>query len=60
MLLSLALGATVGALVGLGLIAAGRGRRDTELPFGSFLAVAALVALFLGPTLMRLLGWTRA
>jgi leader peptidase (prepilin peptidase) / N-methyltransferase len=59
-LLSLALGATAGALVGLGLIATGRGRRDTELPFGVFLAAAALVVLFLGPLLMRFLGWTRA
>jgi leader peptidase (prepilin peptidase)/N-methyltransferase len=59
-LLSLALGATAGALVGLGLIAAGKGRRDTELPFGTFLAGAALVTLFLGLLLMRLLGWIRS
>ena len=41
MLLTLGVGATAGALVGLALIATGRGRRDTELPFGTFLCAAA-------------------
>ncbi len=59
MLLTLAVGATGGALVGLTLIATGRGRRDTELPFGTFLCAAAAVVLFAGPTLVRLLGWAR-
>jgi len=58
MLLTLGVGATAGALVGIALIVAGRGRRDTELPFGTFLAAAALVVLFAGGSLVRLLGWT--
>jgi len=58
-LLSLGIGATVGALVGIGLIVAGRGRRDTELPFGTFLALGALPVLFGGDALMRMLDWTR-
>jgi leader peptidase (prepilin peptidase)/N-methyltransferase len=57
MLLSLALGSTAGALVGIGLIAAGRGRRDTELPFGTFLAAAALAVVFVREPLLRALGW---
>jgi leader peptidase (prepilin peptidase) / N-methyltransferase len=57
MLLTLGLGATAGAVVGLVLIASGRGRRDTELPFGTFLAAAAAVVLFAGPFLARALGW---
>jgi len=57
MLLTLGLGATAGAVVGLALIASGRGRRDTELPFGTFLAGAAAVVLFAGPALARALGW---
>jgi len=56
-LLTLLLGAGAGAAVGLTLIATGRGRRDTELPFGTFLAAAALVALFWGEGFMLLLGW---
>jgi leader peptidase (prepilin peptidase)/N-methyltransferase len=58
-LLSIGLGSLLGAAVGLGLIVAGRGRRDTELPFGTFLAAGALLTLFLGPPLMRALGWIR-
>ena len=59
MLLTLGVGATAGALVGLALIATGRGRRDTELPFGTFLCAAAGVVLFAGGAMMRLLGWIR-
>jgi leader peptidase (prepilin peptidase) / N-methyltransferase len=58
-LLTLGLGATVGAVVGIGLIAMGRGRRDTELPFGTFLAGATVVVLFVGSPLAILLGWVR-
>ena len=58
-LLTIGLGSVFGAVVGLGLIAAGSGRRDTELPFGTFLALGALVTLFAGAPLMRLLGWIR-
>ena len=42
----LVIGATVGALFGLGLIIAGRGSGKTELPFGTFLALAAIVWLY--------------
>ncbi|MEW6336834.1 MAG: prepilin peptidase [Acidobacteriota bacterium] len=56
--LSLVLGATAGAAVGIGLIAAGRGSRDTELPFGTFLCAGALPALFWGEGMARVLGWT--
>ena len=59
-LLTLGLGATGGAVVGIALIAAGRGKRDTELPFGTFLAGAAVVVLFLGNALAALLGWVRS
>jgi leader peptidase (prepilin peptidase)/N-methyltransferase len=58
-LLTIGLGSLFGAVVGVALVAAGRGRRDTELPFGTFLALGALVALFAGAPLMRLLGWIR-
>jgi leader peptidase (prepilin peptidase)/N-methyltransferase len=58
-LLTIGLGSCVGAVVGVTLIATGRGRRDTELPFGVFLSLAALVALFFGPEIVRALGWVR-
>lgn len=57
MLLTLALGSTAGAVVGIGLVIAGRGRGDTELPFGTFLVLGALASLFWGWRLMVLLGW---
>jgi leader peptidase (prepilin peptidase) / N-methyltransferase len=58
-LLTLGLGATLGAALGVALIALGKGRRDTELPFGTFLACAAALVLFAGPGLMVALGWVR-
>jgi leader peptidase (prepilin peptidase)/N-methyltransferase len=55
------LAATLGSLAGLGMMAAGRGGRRTALPFGTFLAVAALATVFYGrPALawyLGLLGW---
>lgn len=42
----LVIAATVGALVGLGLIAMGRGSGKTELPFGTFLALAVIFWLY--------------
>jgi len=57
MLLTLALAAVAGALVGVGLILAGKGSRETELPFGTFLCGAALVVLFSGPKLLALVRW---
>ncbi len=43
----LIVGAILGAAVGLGLMIAGRGSAKTALPFGTFLAIAALLYLFL-------------
>jgi leader peptidase (prepilin peptidase) / N-methyltransferase len=56
-LLTVCLGACGGAVVGVALIVSGRGRRDTELPFGTFLAAAALAVLFLGTPIMQALHW---
>lgn len=56
-LLTLVLGACTGAVVGLGLVASGRGRGDTELPFGTFLSAAALVVVLFGERLVVALGW---
>ena len=53
----LVVAAVLGALVGLALIVAGRGSGRTPLPFGSFLALAVIVWLYLPagwvPTLLR-------
>lgn len=38
-----------GALVGVGLIAAGRAKMTSRLPYGVFLAVGAVLALLIGP-----------
>lgn len=46
-------GSLAGSLVGLGLIVAGRGNRLTALPFGTFLAPAAWLVLFLGEAVWR-------
>jgi leader peptidase (prepilin peptidase)/N-methyltransferase len=46
-------GALLGALVGLALMVMGRGTAKTALPFGTFLALAALLYLFL-PAAWRL------
>ncbi|NWG00614.1 MAG: prepilin peptidase [Thermoanaerobaculaceae bacterium] len=56
-LLSLCFGACAGAVVGVALMATGRGRADTELPFGTFLAGAAALVLFFGEAAMAKLGW---
>ncbi len=52
-------GSLVGSLVGLGLILARRGNRLTALPFGTFLAPAAWLVMFLGQPLWQryLLLW---
>jgi leader peptidase (prepilin peptidase) / N-methyltransferase len=44
--------ALLGALVGLALIASGRLRLGSKLPFGAFLAVGGVIALFWGPALL--------
>jgi leader peptidase (prepilin peptidase)/N-methyltransferase len=59
MLLTLALGAVAGALVGVGLILLGKGSRQTELPFGTFLCAAAVVVLFLGEKLLTFWSWSQ-
>lgn len=53
MLVTLFFGSLSGALVGVTLLAAGRGHLKTRLPFGTFLAFGALVALFAGPSIAR-------
>jgi len=52
--LSLLLGAFAGAFLGLTMMAVGRGGMKSQLPFGAFLAVGGLVALFFGPALIAL------
>ena len=44
--LTVVIGAAVGATVGLALIALKRIRRDQYIPFGPFLALGAVVAMF--------------
>ncbi len=52
--LAVFLGALFGAVAGGLLMAAGRVQRRSALPFGSFMALGALVALFAGPELWDL------
>jgi len=44
----------LGAIIGVGLIIAGKGGRKSRIPFGPFLAAGALIALFWGPTIWEL------
>lgn len=48
----LLLSTLAGALVGLGLTVAGRGSMSSKLPFGVFLAIAALAASLVGDSLL--------
>ncbi len=48
----LMIAAILGAVVGLTLIAAGRGSGRTALPFGTFLALAVIVWLYLPPSVL--------
>ena len=48
------LGALSGAIAYAALVATGRLERGTALPFGTFMAVGGLVALFAGPQLLSL------
>jgi leader peptidase (prepilin peptidase)/N-methyltransferase len=48
MLLTIVLSSLVGSVVGLGLIVTGRGSMKHALPFGTFLAAAAMLAIFVG------------
>ncbi len=52
MLLTLVLASLAGSVVGLALIAARRGHLGSKLPFGSFLAVGAIVAALAGPNIV--------
>ncbi len=52
MLLTLVVASLAGSVVGLGLIAAQRGHLGSKLPFGSFLAIGAIVAALAGPDLV--------
>jgi leader peptidase (prepilin peptidase)/N-methyltransferase len=53
LVLTLLLASAGGALVGIGLMARGRADGRTPLPFGTFLAGAALCALMAGPALWQ-------
>ena len=53
-LVGLFTGFLTGAVVGVALMAAGRKGRKSKIPFGPFLAIGALVALFFG---QQLLDW---
>lgn len=52
MLLTLVLASFAGSLVGLGLMASGRGTMQAALPFGTFLALGALVAAVAGDPIL--------
>lgn len=51
--LALAIGSVVGSVLGLALIATGRIRRDTPLPFGAFLGVGIFLAYLYGESLWQ-------
>jgi leader peptidase (prepilin peptidase)/N-methyltransferase len=53
-LVTLMIASLTGSVVGVGMMAAGRGTMKYALPFGCFLAVGAAIAATVGP---RLLGW---
>jgi leader peptidase (prepilin peptidase)/N-methyltransferase len=56
LLLTLLLASTAGSIVGVALVASGRGRWQSRLPLGSFLSAAGILAVFFaGP----MLGWHR-
>ena len=48
MIFTLMFASLMGAVVGLAIIAAGKGDRKSQLPFGTFLALAALAACIIG------------
>jgi leader peptidase (prepilin peptidase) / N-methyltransferase len=48
------LGALLGAITSGALMVSGKARRNTALPFGAFMALGALMALFAGPELWSL------
>ncbi len=53
MILTLVLGSFLGSVIGIGLMAAGAASRKSQLPFGTFLALAALVACLFGDQIVN-------
>jgi len=53
MLLTLFAGALLGSIVGLGLVVARRGGMKSRLPFGTFLAIASMLAVVAGEPIVR-------
>ena len=53
----LVIGATFGALVGIGLVISKKGSGQTALPFGTFLALAAILWLYSPPSWLAMLPW---
>jgi len=53
MLVTMVLASVAGALAGVVLLATGRGSLRYALPFGCFLAVAAIVASLAGPEILE-------
>ena len=52
-LFSLMMSSIIGALVGLGLIAAKKQEWSSRLPYGPYIALAAMLWIFRGPSIMR-------
>jgi leader peptidase (prepilin peptidase)/N-methyltransferase len=52
MLLTLVFASFAGSVVGVGMIASGRGGMQAALPFGTFLAIGALVAAIAGDPIL--------
>jgi len=60
MVLTLVLASCTGSLVGVALMASGRGSMQAALPFGTFLALGALVAAVAGDGILAwYLSWYR-
>ncbi len=53
MLLTLVLASLAGSIVGIALMATGKGGWKSALPLGTFLALAAIVAMFVGDAMIR-------
>jgi len=52
-LLTIMMGSVLGAIIGVGLIKFGGKHRDYELPFGTFLSLAGIIALLYGDSLIH-------
>ncbi len=53
-LLVIFLGATLGSIIGLALMIAKKKDRKSQIPFGPFLAIGILIAIFFGEELISL------